>query len=62
MKRVFVESVTTYLENFDGIFFASIVDSLMELRLCYRGDEEVDGWGCWDEVCFRGRRVEVCLT
>lgn len=44
MKRVFVESVTTYLENFDGIFFASIVDSLMEFRLCYRGDEEVDGW------------------
>lgn len=43
MNEVFVEGAATYLENPDGIFFTSAVDSLMELKLCYRGGEEADG-------------------
>lgn len=42
MNEVF-GGAATYLENPDGIFSTSAVDGLMELRLCYRGGEEVDG-------------------
>lgn len=42
MNEVF-EGAVTYLENPDGIFFTSAVDSLIEPRLCYREGEEVDG-------------------